>query len=184
MIHQKIPQEIKTYCGRLISEYNFGHRGIADGNREEQYTGMVGQCMICKLFETALPTGEGGFDQGVDLTFEGLSIDVKTMGRTTAVRPHYVNNFIGLQKDYKTDIYIFCSINKKTSILTVCGWVTKAQLLERASFFKKGTKRYRSDGSWFRTKADLYEIANSKLNPADSVKELKENLVKYRIKFH
>ncbi|NOZ08465.1 MAG: hypothetical protein GXO91_06260 [FCB group bacterium] len=179
MIHQKIPQEIKTYCGRLIREHNFGRRGIADGNREEQYTGLVGQCMICKLFDAPLPTGEGGFDQGVDLTISGLTVDVKTMGRTTPVRPHYVNNFIGLQKDYKTDIYIFCSINKKTSVLTVCGWVTKAQLLERASFHKKGTRRTRSDGSWFRTKADLYEIENTNLNPVKSIEDLKKKLGKY-----
>ena len=169
-----ISQELKDYCGKLISNHNFGNRGIADGNREEQYTGIVGQSMVCRLLGLSLPKGEGGFDNGVDIEWNGLRIDVKTMGRTTTVRDYYVHNFIALQKDYPTDIYMFCSIDKSTSKFTVCGWVTKQQLLERAKFFKKGTKRFRSDKTWFRTKADLYEIANNNLNDVNSLEDLKQ----------
>lgn len=168
-----ISQELKDYCGKLITNHNFGNRGFADGNREEQYTGLLGQSMICRLLGLPLPTGEGGFDDGVDLEINGLKIDVKTMGRTTPVRKYYVNNFIALQKHYQTDVYIFCSIDKSTSKFTVCGWVTKAQLLDRAEFYKKGTKRFRSDKTWFKTKTDLYEIANDKLNDVNSPDELK-----------
>jgi len=168
-----ISQELKEYCGELITNHNFGNRGFADGNREEQYTGLIGQSMICRLLGSPLPTGEGGFDEGVDIEINGLRVDVKTMGRTTPVREYYVNNFIALQKNYQTDVYFFCSIDKSTSKFTVCGWVTKAQLLDRAEFYKKGTKRYRSDKTWFETKADLYEIANDKLNVVNSPDELR-----------
>ncbi len=93
-----ISQELKEYCGELITNHNFGNRGFADGNREEQYTGLIGQSMICRLLGSPLPTGEGGFDEGVDIEINGLRVDVKTMGRTTPVREYYVNNFIALQK--------------------------------------------------------------------------------------
>ena len=34
---------------------------------------------------------------------------------------------------------------------------------KKCRLFKKGEKRYRDDGSYFITKADLYEIKNSDL---------------------
>ncbi len=169
-----ISRELKEYCGDLIARYNFGNRGVADGNREEQYTGLLGQSIVCRLLEYPLPTGEGGFDDGVDIEINGLRMDVKTMCRTTPVRKYYVNNFMALQKNYRTDVYLFCSLNKTSSVLTVCGWVTKAQLLDRAVFFAKGTKRRRSDKTWFRIKADLYEISNTQLNNVNSPDELKQ----------
>ena len=173
MFDLQVPDHIIRHARDLLKRHNFGKRGVADGNYSEQLTGLIGQCVILELFDLPLMTGEKGFDNGEDLQIAEKAIDVKTMGRTTRVRDYYVNNFIGLQKDYQTDVYIFCSLNKKTKLLTVCGWVTKKQLFERAQFFKKGTRRFRSDGSFFITKADLYEIKNSDLNPVNSVEELK-----------
>lgn len=173
MIQIKVTPEIIDYAKNLLKKFNFGQRGVADGNYSEQLTGLIGQCTIQQLFGQPLMTGESGFDNGEDLVLNGKRIDVKTMGRTTEVRDYYVNNFIGLQKDYLTDIYIFCSLNKRTKVLTVCGWVTKDQLFERADFFKKGSKRFRSDGTYFETKADLYEIGNKKLNQAKTPQELR-----------
>ena len=181
MFDIKIPSEIILYCKNLLRKHNFGNRGVADGNYEEQLTGLIGQCMVQKLFDQPLITGAHGSDQGEDFRFANKVIDVKTMGRTTAVRDYYVNNFIGLQKDFQTDVYIFCSLNKKTNILTLCGWVTKKQLFERTQFFPKETKRYRSDGTFFRTKADLYEIKNSDLNQVNSIDELKSALLKLEL---
>jgi hypothetical protein len=91
------------------------------------------------------------------------------MGRNVDMKPDYVHNFIGLQKQFKCDIYIFTSLNKKKSELTVCGWVTKEELFERAEKFKKGTKRYRDDGTHTLLKATTYEIKNKNLN---SIKDL------------
>ncbi len=173
-----VSDEIIAYSKSLLKKYNFGKRGVADGNYSEQLTGLIGQCTIQKLLGLPLMTGEKGFDDGEDFVFAGKIIDVKTMGRTTAVRPYYVNNFIGLQKDYNTDIYIFCSLNKRNNILTVCGWVTKKQLFDRAQFYKKGAKRFRSDGSFFETKADLYEIKNELLNKVHSLNNLKKEIQK------
>ena len=65
--------------------------------------------------------------------------------------------------------------------MTVCGWLPKDELDEKAKFFKKGTKRYRSDKTWFRTKADLYELPNKKLRTAKTPKDLKEQLKEYAL---
>jgi hypothetical protein len=146
---------------------------------QEQRTGLIGQTTMCDLFHAPRPTSKGGvWDNGCDINFEGLKTDVKTMGRTVKVRPEFINNFIGHQKDFPTDIYIFCSLNKKTNVLTVCGWATKHELLAHANMFIRGSERVRSDGSSFLTKADLYEIGNKWLRKSDSPEELLKQLRK------
>ena len=80
---------------------------MADGNYNEQLTGIIDQCTIQTMFQVDLLIGEEGFDHGKDLEYTGLSIDVKTMGRTTDVKDYYVNNFIALQKGFHKDVFIF-----------------------------------------------------------------------------
>lgn len=180
MFKIEVKQEIINHCRQQISTYNFGKRVVANGNSEQQLTGIIGQSVIMDLFGLGYINGENGFDDGVDISYNNLSIDVKTMGRTTEVRDYYVNNFIGLQLYFKTDIYIFCSFNKNTQILTVCGWIEKADFLKKSNLFPKGTTRKRSDGSTFRTFADLYEISNKDLNNVNSFEELKSELDKIK----
>ena len=91
----------------MLKEHNFGKRSVADGNYNEHLTGIIGQCTIQTMFQVDLLTGEEGFDHGKDLEYRRLSIDVKTMGRTTDVKDHYVNNFIALQKGFHKDVFIF-----------------------------------------------------------------------------
>jgi len=179
-----VKNEIIRHCKKQLEKYNFGKRGIADGTPEQQLTGIIGQSVVLDLFNLPWVDGSTGFDEGVDLVYRTLSIDVKTMGRTTGVRPYYVNNFIGLQKDYHVDAYIFASLNKKTNELTIVGWLPKKELLKRAAFFKKGSVRKRSDGSTFKTFADLYEIENRKLFDvstfSDLTNQLDRHISKYR----
>ncbi|MCH7612512.1 MAG: hypothetical protein IIB45_04055 [Candidatus Marinimicrobia bacterium] len=179
MFKIKVSNAIIDYARNLLVDHNFGNRGIADGNVHEQLTGLIGQCTIQTLFHVDLLTGAGGFDHGKDLEFAGLAIDVKTMGRTTDVKDYYVNNFIALQKDYPTDAYIFCSYFEEKKELTVCGWLPKNEMEEKANFYKKGTKRFRSDKTWFRTKADLYEIPNKHLMQVKTPDDLKQQLSEF-----
>ena len=176
MFKLKIKSSIKAYSKDLLTKYNFGKRGNADGSLEEQLTGLIGQNTILDALNFPLITGKEGFDGGFDLILFGKKVDIKTMGRTTDVRDYYVNNFIGLQKNYKTDLYIFCSLNKLKEELTICGWITKKDLLNKADFYKKGEQRVRSDGSSFKTKADLYEIKNSKLINCNSFLQMQDQI--------
>ncbi len=115
--------------------------------------------------------GSTGFDNGADIIYNNIIIDIKTMGRTTEVRDYYVNNFLAIQFKYNTDIYIFCSFNKINYNLTICGWISKNDFTKKAKLFKKGTKRFRSDGSSFNTFHDLYEINNSDLNNINNIED-------------
>jgi hypothetical protein len=182
MIKIKISDELISYCKKQIKLYNFGQRGIADGNKEEQFVGCIGESIVRELFSKERLNGEKGFDGGYDIVYKGVKIDVKTMGRTTDIRDYYVHNFIALQKDYNVDIYIFTSYNKIKKELTICGWITKEDFFKKAKFYKKGTKRYRSNGSYFETKADLYEIKNNELNYVIDFDELRFEILKIKDK--
>lgn len=176
MFKIKASNVILNHCEEQIKKFNFGQRGYADGTLSQQLTGIIGQSVIADLFDLPLIDGSTGFDYGEDLQYNNFVIDVKTMGRTTDVRPYYVNNFVGLQKKYSTDIYIFASLNKNTNELTVVGWTTKVDLLKKSKFFPKGSFRYRSDGTKFKTFTDLYEIENKDLMQVTSIEDLKKQL--------
>lgn len=179
MFTVKVKDEIIGHCNEQLKQYNFGMRGKADGTPEQQWVGIVGQTVVLDLFGRPWVNGGMGFDGGVDMEFEHLSIDIKTMGRTTRVKPWYVNNFIGLQKDYPAQSYLFTSFNKKSFQLTITGWLPKEVLFKRATFFEKGMVRIRSDGSSFCTFADLYEIENKQLYQIRSLDDLKNQWRQY-----
>ena len=109
MIKVKVRQEIIEHCTDQIKKYNFGKRFSANGNKEQQLTGIIGQSVVSELLGFGLVDGSSGFDDGSDVNMYNLSIDIKTMGRTTDVRLTYTNNFLKLQDYFNTDVYIFCS---------------------------------------------------------------------------
>jgi hypothetical protein len=164
------------HCKTVLANHNFGKRFTANGTKEQQLTGIIGQSVVMDFFEKGFVDGSSGFDEGVDLVFNNKTIDVKTMGRTTSVKPGYTNNFLQLQDYFKTDVYIFCSYNKKKKVLTVCGWITKEDFIQKRRFYPKGSIRTRFDKSTFTTFADLYEIDNTDLNNVNSIADLKQQL--------
>lgn len=171
---EQVKQNQLAYASRLIDCYDFGQRGVGDGNESEQLTGMIGQTVMADLLGVDRPDGRSGFDGGVDFFINDCSVDVKTMTRTTEMRDYYVHNFIGYQRDYDVDYYVFLSYNKRNRNLTICGYVDKETFFKKADFYPKGSKRFRSDGSCFFSKAPLYEIKQSDLFTVDSIDELIE----------
>jgi hypothetical protein len=181
MFSIEVPKEVLSHCELLINRINFGNRGIGDGNKSEQLTGVIGQCTIQYLLNIPLIDFESKFDGGIDIIINNRKIDIKTMGRKSNPKPFFVNNLIGLQIHFEVDIYIFCSLNKTNNVLTVCGWISKKDFLLNASLHEKGSYRYRSDGTKFSTKADLYEIENSKLNQISSIEDLLSQINKSKL---
>jgi len=165
-------QEQKDYAAKQVDTYNFGRRGVFDGNKEQQFVGVLGQTIVADVLHVPRPDGTSGNDKGIDFVINNKNVDIKTMTRTVSVKAHYVHNFVAYQKEYPTDVYIFASYNKKNSVFTICGSVSKEQLQARAVFFEKGQLRYRDDGSTFPVKAPLYEIKQSDLNSIDSVEDI------------
>ena len=175
-----IPSNLKLQCWDYLSKNNMGNRHSANGNKEQQLTGIIGQCVVMELFQLEYINGKDGFDNGIDIVytniFGSISLDVKTMGRTTSVKPNYTNNFIALQDYFNPEGYIFCSYNKLNKVLTICGWITKQEFINKRRLYPKGTIRERSNGTTFETKADLYEIDVIDLNDIMDELDLKKQL--------
>lgn len=147
-------------------------RGVADGTKDQQFTGILGETVFADYMGLPRPDGRKGFDGGHDFVIgEEIFVDVKTMGRTVSVKERYVHNFFGLQKNYNVHYYIFQSYNKREHIITICGYVSHDELLKLASLYPKGSIRTRDDGSTLLTKADLYEIKQSDLHPVFDISQ-------------
>lgn len=172
----KVDNALIDHCQQLVKTHNFGNRCTANGNEEQQLTGIIGQSVIMDAFGLGYVDGKSGFDNGVDLIINSKRMDVKTMGRTTDVKRNYTNNFLKLQDYFETDIYIFCSYHKPKKELTICGWIHKSDFVKKRKLFPKGTMRTRNDGTTFTTFADLYEIDNAHLNDTRSFDDLKRQL--------
>lgn len=162
-IHIDVDMDLVMECSNFLEGHSIAQRGVADGSKEEQLTGLIGEAMVKQAFNFK-PLFSEGYDGGYDLELGGVKIDVKTMGRNVYPKLYYVNNFIALQEHFDCDVYVFCSLNRVANVLTICGWVTKEQLFDRGNKYKKGESRRRSDGSSFILKADTYEIENKYLN--------------------
>lgn len=158
----------------LTQKYNFGNRGTADGSQKMQEVGILGQIVLADLINSKRPKGDEGFDGGFDFILFDKKIDVKTMNRTVDMKNHYVHNFIGYQLKYDCEYYIFQSYNTTKNILSICGVIKKDDFLEKSNYYKKGDKRYRDDGTYFYSRAPLYEIKQSDLIQFNSLNELLE----------
>lgn len=178
MFKIQVSDSVINHCNKQIAKYNFGQRHTANGNPEQQLTGIIGQSVVMNLFGLENVNGEDGFDDGVDIVFNNKKIDVKTMGRTTDVRRNYTNNFLKLQDYFQTEVYIFCSYNKTNKELTICGWIEKDAFVKKRKYFPKGTIRTRTDGSTFNTFADLYEIDIIDINDVSDADNLINQLNK------
>lgn len=174
-----IEADVLAHAKDQVSRVNFGRRSFGNGTPEQQLNGIAAQCAMQRAFGLPLLRAGNECDDGVDFQYAGLTLDVKTMGRTTDVRPSYVNNLVAVQISLATDVLVFCSLHKLKQELTVCGWLPKHLFIQRAAFFPKGSTRARSDGTTFQTFADLYEIPNSRLNDVDSLEDLKTQLERF-----
>lgn len=163
MFDIKVKDLIREHCVNQLKLYNFGKRGRGDGNYNQQLTGIIGQSVVADVCGFPLVDGSTGFDNGEDIRIGDYIVDIKTMGRNSPVRLNYVGNFPKCQDSYNTDVYIFTSLNKKTDILTIVGWLPKGEFLEKAILFKAGEIRTRNDGTEFNLTQDNYEIGYSHL---------------------
>lgn len=163
MFDINVSDEQIQYAKDMVETYNFGQRGYGDGNKKEQLTGIIGQTVFADLINDVRPNGETGFDEGKDFIINNKRVDIKTMTRSVPMRSFFVHNFVGYQKEYQVDYYVFASFNTKANILTICGYVSKNEFFEKADYFPKGSLRERSDGTKFRTFAPLYEIKQTDL---------------------
>ena len=141
------------------------------GTREQQKNGFLGETVICDKFGFLRPNPIR-FNGGFDICLFSKKIDIKTMGRTTAVKDYYVHNFMDHQKEHEADCFIFCSYNKTNGILTICGFISKKEFFRQAKPYKKGDIRTRSNGEKFPAKADMHEIRQDQLMPINDFDDI------------
>ena len=109
-----------------------------------------------------------GFNGDYEKQYTGL-IGELTLHRVLGLtRPKYTSGRLD------SDILLFISINKKSGVVQICGWLEKEKFLNEASFFDQGDKRERDDGTSFVLRAPLYEIEQNKLNKLNNVRDLND----------
>lgn len=158
-----VPDYVIDASVEVCKRHNLGNRGDgSNGTVSQQLVGVIGENMLNVAIGRRLmvPTG---FDGGYDFEIFGLRFDVKTMGRKCPPKKEFVNNLIKQQTKYDVDAYVFLSLDTSLNRLTVCGWLPKLLLFDRAKLYTKGTVRTRDDHTTFVMKADTYEIKNEDL---------------------
>ena len=174
MIQVSIHDDDRRYAVEVLKTTNFGHRSKGfNGNYEKQYTGLIGELTLHRVLGLTKPKYTSGRLDS-DILINNKKIDIKSMARNVYMQDHYVHNFVAYQKDMPSDILLFISINKKSGVVQICGWLEKEKFLENASFFDQGDKRERDDGTSFVLRAPLYEIEQNKLNKINNVNDLND----------
>ena len=174
MIQVPIHDDDRRYAVEVLKTTNFGHRSRGfNGNYEKQYTGLIGELTLHRVLGLTKPKYTSG-RLDTDILINNKKVDIKSMARNVYMQDHYVHNFVAYQKDMPSDILLFISINKKSGVVQICGWLEKEKFLENASFFDQGDKRERDDGTSFVLRAPLYEIEQNKLNKLNNVNDLND----------
>ena len=176
MFKLDIDRELIKKAGYLVETYDFGKRKEANGNKVQQLVGIIGEQVIRDLFKAGDIDGSNGFDGGYDIEYYDKLIDVKTMSRKCEVKDDFVSNFMELQLSHSATHFIFNSLNTVKKEITVCGYISKQEFLEKADYFPKGSYRYRTDGTSFQTFSGLYEIKNKYLHDVNGWLELIQKL--------
>ena len=174
MIQVPIHDDDRRYAVEVLKTTNFGHRSKGfNGDYEKQYTGLIGELTLHRVLGLTRPKYTSGRLDS-DILINNKKVDIKSMARNVYMQDHYVHNFVAYQKDMPSDILLFISINKKSGVVQICGWLEKEKFLENASFFDQGDKRERDDGTSFVLRAPLYEIEQNKLNKLNNVNDLND----------
>lgn len=146
-----------------VTNGNIG-KGVPDsGNFEQQVNGIAGQIAIVN--ELGLPyINTNKSDPGYDAIIRGCLVDVKCVGRTVDPKDHYGCNFIARQKNMPAQAYLYGSLNSTTNTLTICGMISKKNLVQEKYHIPVGTKITRDNGTILVTEKDMYSPPISDLS--------------------
>lgn len=170
----EVEKELIEKIEKYLKNHNLGNRGFEDGNSRKQKVGLIGELVVYKYLKGEFPDlndRADGFDSGFNIKSNGKLIDVKTMERSSYVRPNFVNNFYLIQESHLADTIAFCSFNSVSNILEICGCIPKNELAKRGIFYAAGTTRVRTDGTSFKFRQDNYEVENKDLDDIDILKD-------------
>jgi hypothetical protein len=167
LIEVQPTEEQSKWCREYLSRNNLGNRGEFDGDKFQQFFGLLAQVIIVDRYGLPRPAERQESDGGYDVTIDGTRYDVKCRKVNCPYRPHYPHNLKASQVAYDCDGYIFTAYNTRDGVFTICGAIKKEDFLRLAQYFKEGEKRLRDDGKYMIVKGTggMYELENKYLGP-------------------
>ena len=175
VVRVAIPEELYQQAKQWSRENNMGHRKFGNGNKSQQFSGVLGEIAVHRYLFGEWPRMEDRgdcFDGGIDLEYGGFKLDVKTKTRQGYVDDHFDNSVYAFQFKYPNDSYIFCSYNKFQKVVEICGWTTKDYIRDKGTFVKAGTVHTLDNGSLLTMKFDNHTLPNSELLDIILLKQL------------
>lgn len=127
--------------------------------------GFLGEKMAASYFGAAI---NHSYDW--DLTFQNLTIDVKTKHCTSEPQPDYFCSVAAFNTRQKCDYYVFVRVLKDFSAGWILGGISKKDFFEQATFFKSGDLDPSSNLGW-KFKADCYNLRINQLVPCEALKK-------------
>jgi len=134
-----VSQSQRRHAKWLVKNYNFDKIGSGISNEEMKITGVVSEITICDALGIPRPMGyDQKADEGYDLIIAGKRINIKTNRRARYPTSKDWGDIIMYQKRQPADFYLFCSLHKYRSVLTLCGLCEKRYFWENGILIEKG----------------------------------------------
>jgi hypothetical protein len=147
MIKRLATQEQIKYVKEYLDKGFTNPRIGFQADKSQILFGHIAQIIVTDALHLPRPENQG-MDGGYDIEWNNKTWDIKCNIRTVPFKPRlFVHNVAGRQINNKVHGYIFVSYDKTSGLYTICGWITKAELLQYAMYFPEGSTRTRTDGS-------------------------------------
>lgn len=165
MINIEITKNIIECSREYHLKTNLGKRGEFDGSNRKQFIGIIAENTVRNYYGFELMQKQDGWDGGFDILWNGLKTDIKSTERKWFPKKHWHSSVPQMQIKYKSEAYIFTSLNVENKVLTICGWITKKEFTEKSIFNKKGNKMFGDKGNFSVSTVSSYQIKYLDLNP-------------------
>jgi len=196
LIDVKTDQIYREFVTEFFKQVKFvGRRRDFNGTPRQRWAGKFGEAAVMKEigldlkrwiragFQKEKTYNRVGGDGGIDIPWDGVHIDVKTLitnmplaGGISGMCCHNYKQSQAIDKKNKTDILICNYINRAEMLLIICGGISKAEIIdpEYSTLRKAGQKKKKEFGKGDHTyKATEYEVHQWQLVRFDKIQEMK-----------
>lgn len=174
----QVPDFITRQTLEFCRVYSLGKRGDGtDGNFSHQLVGAICENSIRYAYGQSFIKDLGKSDGGVDIVIADHKIDIKSTRIDRDVREYHTHAVPESQIRYEADTYLFCALNTKQMILTVTGWLPKAEFVMLSKVNKKGQISNTPNGKTFVNRYTTYEVKVADLwSDFDNFEELQDKM--------
>lgn len=156
MIHTKIRIEDIDKARKSAEKLGCLYGSITNGGGN--LFGFVGEIIVKRYLKVT----NSKSSQDFDLTYHGVTLDVKTKRVTSEPKPEYECSITASNIKQNCDFYFFTRVHENLIDSWLLGFISKRQFMEKARFCIKGEVDSKSDRGWT-FKADCYNLPISEL---------------------